>query len=707
MNVSDPPITEVVKHDTTTRTRLRGGRLGAARVVCIGVALLAVGMFVTAVPVAFKAFQTTCLPESCPPGGVALTPDEASGLEQLGISVSFSAWYFTIMMVSVGAVYFCLGALIFWRRSDDLMALFLSLMLVTIGAVFAPTIDPLAAEQAILHWPLALVQTIGFGSLATFLYVFPNGRFVPGWTRWLALATWLMVAVFAASASVFTVFPRFIVIFLVSLAASVAAQTYRYRRVSTPSERQQTKWVLVGFAAFLTLAAIGFIPWMINPALTQPGVAGKLYSMIRVPLFANLPVMLLALGITFSLLRYRLWDIDFIINRSLVYGLMTVLLGGVFVGGFFGLRALLDLLLNRDMTAASATLSAAAIALLFLPTRNRLRALVDRRLYHINVDYRKADTPTPSPVAGGRTLATQMGVFEHLEPIGRGGMAEIYKAHHPTLDKLVAIKILPPTLAKQADFRHRFEREARVVGTLKHPNIVQVYDFGESDGTYYMVLEYVQGQDLGEIIRRDAPLAVERVRDILSQVASALDYAHGQGLVHRDVKPSNVMIETPAFAPSGLRATDQLGHAPTDSPPAGEGQANVGQGEGEQRGRAVLMDFGIARILGGNTYLTATGTVGTFDYIAPEQIQAASNVDGRADVYALGVMAFQMLTGRLPFEAGHPAALLIAHLNQPPPDPRGYRADLTAEVAEAVLRAMAKKPDERFSTAGAFVMVLG
>src|SRR5574341_703818 len=668
MNVSDTPITEVVKHDTTTRTRLRGGRLGAARVVWIGVALLAVGMFVAAVPVAFKAFQTTCLPESCPPGGVALTPDEASGLEQLGISVSFSAWYFTIMMVSVGAVYFCLGALIFWRRSDDLMALFLSLMLVTIGAVFAPTIDPLAAEQPILHWPLALVQTIGFGSLATFLYVFPNGRFVPGWTRWLALATWLMVAVFAASASVFTVFPRFIVIFLVSLAASVAAQTYRYRRVSTPSERQQTKWVL---------------------------------------LFANLPVMLLALGITFSLLRYRLWDIDFIINRSLVYGLMTVLLGGVFVGGFFGLRALLDLLLNRDMTAASATLSAAAIALLFLPTRKRLRALVDRRLYDIKVDYRKADTPTPSPVAGGRTLATQMGVFEHLEPIGRGGMAEIYKAHHPTLDKLVAIKILPPTLAKQADFRHRFEREARVVGTLKHPNIVQVYDFGESDGTYYMVLEYVQGQDLGEIIRRDAPLAVERVRDILSQVASALDYAHGQGLVHRDVKPSNVMIETPAFAPSGLRATDQLGHAPTDSPPAGEGQANVGQGEGEQRGRAVLMDFGIARILGGNTYLTATGTVGTFDYIAPEQIQAASNVDGRADVYALGVMAFQMLTGRLPFEAGHPAALLIAHLNQPPPDPRGYRAELPESAAEALLRAMSKKPEERFGSAGAFVRALG
>src|SRR5574341_2229167 len=687
MNVSDTPITEVVKHDTTTRTRLRGGRLGAARVVCIGVALLAVGMFVAAVPVAFKAFQTTCLPESCPPGGVALTPDEASGLEQLGISVSFSAWYFTIMMVSVGAVYFCLGALIFWRRSDDLMALFLSLMLVTIGAVFAPTIDPLAAEQPILHWPLALVQTIGFGSHATFRYVFPNGRFVPGWTRWLALATWLMVAVFAASASVFTVFPRFIVIFLVSLAASVAAQTYRYRRVSTPSERQQTKWVLVGFAAFLTLAAIGFIPWMINPALTQPGVAGKLYSMIRVPLFANLPVMLLALGITFSLLRYRLWDIDFIINRSLVCGLMTVLLGGVFVGGFFGLRALLDLLLNRDMTAASATLSAAAIALLFLPTRNRLRALVDRRLYHINVDYRKADTPTPSPVAGGRTLATQMGVFEHLEPIGRGGMAEIYKAHHPTLDKLVAIKILPPTLAKQADFRHRFEREARVVGTLKHPNIVQVYDFGESDGTYYMVLEYVQGQDLGEIIRRDAPLAVERVRDILSQVASALDYAHGQGLVHRDVKPSNVMIETPAITP------------PPDPLPASR--------EGEQRGRAVLMDCGIARILGGNTYLTATGTVGTFDYIAPEQIQAASNVDGRADVYALGVMAFQMLTGRLPFEAGHPAALLIAHLNQPPPDPRGYRAELPESAAEALLRAMSKKPEERFGSAGAFVRALG
>src|SRR5574341_1422868 len=708
MDASDTPITESIRRDTTTHTRLRGRWLWLARAAWVAIATLSLVVMAVEFPLGVQTARTVCTEEPC---FMQLTEAWARQLQQLGIPVDVAAAVFILGSVIPGAAMLATGGLVFWRRSDDWFALLIALWLVGWGAEITSQFgtQPLLAAQPEWRWIVNFIEKVaGISLFVLVFYLFPNGRFVPRRGAWTLLPLTIVLSVL----NNFRLFPENIaplfslllaLLYLFLYLFLVVAQVYRYLRVSTSVERQQTKWFVAGLPLFIVIQMVWFV--VITPWLDQPD-APVLAVLVAYPIFSA-SLLLIPVPIAIGIMRYRLWDVDFIINRSLVYGLMTLLLGGVFVGGFFGLRALWDALLGGDQPVIAAVLPAVFVALIFNPTRTRLRGWIDRRLYHINVDYRKADTPTPSPVAGGRTLATQMGVFEHLEPIGRGGMAEIYKAHHPTLDKLVAIKILPPTLAKQADFRHRFEREARVVGTLKHPNIVQVYDFGESDGTYYMVLEYVQGQDLGEIIRRDAPLAVERVRDILSQVASALDYAHGQGLVHRDVKPSNVMIETPAFAPSGLRATDQLGHAPTDSPPAGEGQANVGQGEGEQRGRAVLMDFGIARILGGNTYLTATGTVGTFDYIAPEQIQAASNVDGRADVYALGVMAFQMLTGRLPFEAGHPAALLIAHLNQPPPDPRGYRAELPESAAEALLRAMSKKPEERFGSAGAFVRALG
>jgi tRNA A-37 threonylcarbamoyl transferase component Bud32 len=285
-------------------------------------------------------------------------------------------------------------------------------------------------------------------------------------------------------------------------------------------------------------------------------------------------------------------------------------------------------------------------------------------------------TPLGLSKTGGSFAGTRLGTYEVLELLGRGGMAEVYKGRHPRLDRTVAIKILPSSLAAEADFRQRFEREARSVAALRHPNIVQMFDFGDVEGIYYMVMEYIEGTDLANYMRETGPMELAQARPILGNLASALDHAHAQGLVHRDVKPSNVMLPAGVFE------------------------------DAEQY--AILTDFGIAKIRTSETGSTKTGTMmGTLDYMAPEQIRVSRAIDGRADVYALGIMLYQMLTGELPFKSDNPSAIMLAHLQEPPPDPRVLIPELPENVATAILRAMAKDPDERHPTAGALAEMIG
>jgi hypothetical protein len=308
--------------------------------------------------------------------------------------------------------------------------------------------------------------------------------------------------------------------------------------------------------------------------------------------------------------------------------------------------------------------------------------------------------PASSRQDGMTTLlltGTHVGPYEVLEPIGRGGMSEVYKGRHTRLDRTVAIKILSASLAAETDFRTRFEREARSVASLRHPNIVQVFDFGDISGTYFMVMEYISGKDLATTIREDGFLALEQAIFILTGVSSALDYAHGLGLVHRDVKPSNILLQpleerrTNISDPMDILSISNPSYTSETHPPV----------------RAILTDFGIAKILGGDTAATKTGLMmGTLNYMAPEQIRSAGEVDGRADVYALGVVAYQMLTGQLPFLADNPGTMMLAHLQQPAPDPRELVPELPARAAKAILRSLAKDPNDRFSTAGAFASEL-
>jgi hypothetical protein len=288
--------------------------------------------------------------------------------------------------------------------------------------------------------------------------------------------------------------------------------------------------------------------------------------------------------------------------------------------------------------------------------------------------------PSPTPrfsSATGSFAGTRLGTYEVLELLGRGGMAEVYKGRHPRLDRTVAIKILPASLAGDADFRQRFEREAKAIAALRHPNIVQMFDFGDVEGLYYMVMEYVDGTDLSRYMNESGPMDLAQVRPILNDLAGALDYAHAQGLVHRDVKPSNVL----------LRSVGRIGN-PSYT--------------------AILTDFGIAKILGSDTGATETGMMmGTLDYMAPEQIRVSRQVDVRADIYAVGVMAYRMLTGEPPFKGEHPSTVMLGHLQDPPPDPRKLVPDLPERVAAAIVRAMAKDPDERFDTVGGLAEEMG
>lgn len=290
--------------------------------------------------------------------------------------------------------------------------------------------------------------------------------------------------------------------------------------------------------------------------------------------------------------------------------------------------------------------------------------------------------PTAAQAKVARTLTgTQLGPYQVLEQLGRGGMSEVYKGRHPRLDRTVAIKVLPAKLSGEADspgsiFAERFEREARAVASLRHPNIVQVFDFGDVGGTFYMVMEYIPGHDLSRILKEVGALSQQQVRAILAELGGALDYAHAQGLVHRDVKPSNVLLED-----LSLKAGESTSGIPASF-------------------RAVLTDFGIAKIFGADTAATKTGMLmGTLDYMAPEQIRSSGQVDQRADIYALGVMAFQMLTGQLPFKAENPGAVMMAHLQTPAPDPREINPNLSDCVALAVLRALEKEPSNRFEHA--------
>jgi serine/threonine-protein kinase len=246
--------------------------------------------------------------------------------------------------------------------------------------------------------------------------------------------------------------------------------------------------------------------------------------------------------------------------------------------------------------------------------------------------------------------------------IGRGGMSVVYRARDRRLDRTVAVKALPPELAYDPAIRTRFKREAQTSAQLAHPHIVPIHDVGERDGIAYFVMSLVRGGSLADLLAREPRLPVSRVRAILAELADALAFAHLRGVIHRDVKPDNVLID------------------------------------GES-GRAMITDFGIARAIESGTRLTITGqAVGTPTYMSPEQAMGEREVDGRSDLYSLGVLGYQMLTGRVPFAAGNSMALLLKHVSETPRPIADLRPDAPPALRDAIERALLKSPDDRWPT---------
>jgi serine/threonine protein kinase len=250
--------------------------------------------------------------------------------------------------------------------------------------------------------------------------------------------------------------------------------------------------------------------------------------------------------------------------------------------------------------------------------------------------------------------------YELEELVGTGGMSSVYRAHDRLLERDVALKVLHEQFTADGDYVERFRREARSVAQLSHPNIVTVIDRGEQDGRQFIVFEYCEGENLKALIARKGPLPVREAIELALQIARALGFAHEHGLVHRDVKPQNVLLN----------------------------------GDGETK----VTDFGIARSLDVHGGLTQTGTVmGTSDYISPEQARGA-RVDAQSDIYSLGAVVYEMLTGEVPFPGDNFVAVAMRHINEPVPSVRARRPDVPLRLDAAVQRAMAKDPRDRFGS---------
>ncbi len=255
-------------------------------------------------------------------------------------------------------------------------------------------------------------------------------------------------------------------------------------------------------------------------------------------------------------------------------------------------------------------------------------------------------------------IGQTIGGYRIIEQIGLGGMATVYKAYQPSMDRYVAFKIISTHLTQDPAFIKRFEQEAKVIARLEHLHILPVHDYGEKDGCLYLVMRFIQGGTLKERMQ-GGPLSLDEARRVVTQVGSALEYAHQRGVIHRDLKPSNILIDS--------------------------------------QGDCYLSDFGIAKMAEGTLGLTGSGVVGTPHYMAPEQGQSLK-VDHRADIYAMGIVVYEMVTGRVPFDAETPFAVVLKHLTEPLPLPRALRPDLPEEVERVILKALAKDPADRYQS---------
>jgi hypothetical protein len=536
-------------------------------------------------------------------------------------------------------------------RSRSPMAILLGM----ICAVLAPTLSGAVLEVLVAYPALAVPirifteVSIVLGTLL--LFTMPDGRFVPQWSRFL-----LLVFIFADSIRLtwYSVVPNPLLFLPVIFVYAVAiwSQVFRYRRES-PIYQHQFKWIILGASASLLSIIIGQICNVIVPrdfhVLTQ-GID-------------EIGSVVLAVCMIFAVTRYRLYDINLYINRTIVYWVVFATLAVLFAIQFFVVRAILDAALQQPNHPLSVIVPLLVTVVLFNPLRLRIQTLIDRRVYHLRFDLNQLERAQQSIEIKdpGQYTGKIIGGFALRDVIGKGGMGEVYKGAQGS--RTAAVKVMDRVWEFDPNVRQRFEREGKLTAALTHPHIVKTYGYGEEEGIHYVALEYVEGKTLGQHLHEQGRMSLEDIVPMFTQITDALDYIHHQAYVHRDLKPGNIMLRL---------SSDKETFEP------------------------VLMDFGIAKLM--TESISDEVAVGTIHYMAPEQIQTSDKIDRRADIYALGVMLYEVLIGNPPFTGGV-GQILFSHLYQPPPNPCEIRTELPPQVGDVVLRALSKDPNERFQSA--------
>ena len=645
------------------------------RAAFVILSLATVSFFSLGVPLYFQNYIKT------------IDSETLSALNGLGLSTTFYAAYQTTLVVLLAIAFGIAGLIIARHKSDDWLALLVAFTLIGQGANAFGPLQRMAALPS-FEIPVRFVIAMVLIGLPLSCYLFPDGKIQKRWMLYVAGVwfVWLMVSVFWHSFPL-NIFERggnatlrYLLSLLAVLSTGIYAQVYRYRHTTSPTKREQLKWIVFGIAVGI-FTGIGVNLFLTFFELTDPAAGTFLLVDMVTQTLSVVAQFTVPVAVVFSILKYRLYDIELVINRSIIYGLLTVVLAVVFGIVLFGLQAAYRALTHQTnpptLAVVIATVAASSI---FQPTRKVLRRFVNRRIYGMDVDFdeiKRREAKMDQVAHLPSHMVTSVGGYKNLEMIARGGMGEVYKARHPSLNRTVAIQLLSTYFKDDSGFNKRFAREAKTMAQLRHPNIITIHDFGDQDGLPYIVMEYLTGDTLSQILAKQGCLSLAEALPLLEDLASALDYAHQQGVIHRDIKPSNVIVE------------------PITTLSAGRIQ------------RAILMDFGIARFITENTVLTGSGDVlGTADYISPEQIHGITELDSRTDQYSFAVMTYQLLTGNKPFERNNTWAMIRSHLEEPPPDPR-IHIPMPDIAADAILKALSKKPENRFSSIGEFVSELG